>query len=221
MDRFSKARDAKDRRKKGEIVAKSRQSQMNDERLYFKFISKYIEGVHPAIFAEAVGFYKRTVEKNPGISDCTKTIEFVSTVTPNKPIPRHYHRRKLQRPQEITPKMQPLEIPLLTKEQLLAIAANPQLTDEQLSATTSTTVPVSEQVSAPPSQLPPQAQLSEQVSAPALLNEDLLSPEIYKQLLEELQLDPQLNQIFEDLEEDDGMDETVWDDVSQYTVEMY
>ena len=280
MDRFSKARDIKNRRSKGETIGKSRQSRMNDERLYFRFIGKYVEGLHPTIFADAVAFHKETKQKNPGVNDCTKTIEFMSRVMPNTPIPRHYYRRQ-NRPQtqEIM-----LQIPLLTNEQTLAIMTTTSLSEPQpVSAPLSEPQPVSpplplpelppvseplplplpelppvsEPLPLPLPELPPVSEplplplpelppVSEPlplplpelppVSEPLPLplpelppvSEPLpsqlpeLPPEIYIDMLKEIQQDPQLSQIFNDFQEDDvGMDDIVWDDISEHNVQMF
>ena len=254
MDRFSKARDIKNRRNKGEIIGKSRQSRANDERLYFRFIGKYVEGLHPTIFADAVAFHKETKQKNPGVNDCTKTIEFMSRVMPNTPIPRHYYRRK-NRPQtqEIM-----LQIPLLTNEQALTImttTALPELqpVSEPLPLPELQPVsdplplpelqpvseplplpelqPVSEPLPLPelqPLPLPELQPVSEPLPLPELqpVSEPLplpeLPPEIYNELLKEIQLDPQLSQIFNDFQEDDvGMDNMVWEDITEHNVQMF
>ena len=266
MDRFSLARDIRDRRKKGETIEKSRQARMNDERRYFKFIGKYVEGLYPMIFADAVAFHKETQQKNPGVNDCTKTVEFISRVTPNMPIPRHYYRRQ-NRPQmqEIV-----LEIPLLTNEQTLAITtttSSPVSVPElpPVSAPLPSPLPEPQPVSVPelppvsaplPSPLPEPQPVSvpelppvsaplpsplpepQPVSVPELppvsvpfplplpelppVSLPELPPEIYIDMLKEIQLDPQLNQIFNDFQEDDvGMDDIVWDDISEHNVQMF
>ena len=276
MDRFSKARDIKNRRNKGETIGKSRQSRMNDERLYFRFIGKYVEGLHPTIFADAVAFHKETKQKNPGVNDCTKTVEFVSRVMPNTPIPRHYYRRqKRPQTQEIM-----LQIPLLTNEQTLAIMTTTSLPEPQpvstplpepqpVSAPLSEPQPVSAplpepqpvsaplsepQTVSPPLPLPELPPVSEPLPLPELppvselfplpelppVSEPLplpelppvsepfpsqlpeLPPEIYIDMLKDIQLDPQLNQIFNDFQEDDvGMDDIVRDDISEHNVQMF
>ena len=76
--------------------SRGREAIRNDERLYFKFIVKYIEGVHPEIFAKAVELHKEAKENNPGVSDLTKTTQFMTTVTPELPVPRYYNNRNLK-----------------------------------------------------------------------------------------------------------------------------
>ena len=245
MDRFSKARDVRDKRKKGEIIRKSRQSRNNDERLYFKFISKYIEGLHPLIYEDAVAFHNETKQKNPDVSDCTKTVEFISRVMPNTPIPRHYFRRqKRSRTQEMA-----LQIPLLTNEQTLAIMATTTTLPAPLPELQQVSEPELHPVSEPELQ-PVSATLTEplpelpslSVSEPELqpvsptLTEPLpelpslsdttpfpeLQPEIFKEMLEEIQQDPQLSQIFNQFYEDDVcMDDAVWDDISMSNIQMF
>ena len=273
MDRFSKARDVRDRRKKGEIIRKGRQSKNNDERLYFKFISKYIEGLHPMIYEDAVAFHNETKQKNPDVSDCTKTVEFISRVMPNTYIPRHYFRRqKRSRTQEMA-----LQIPLLTNEQTLAImsttttlpaplpelqpvsepelhtaseselqsVSEPELhpaSESELQsvsepelhpASESELQPVSEPelhtaseselhtVSEPELQ-PLSATLTELPSLSDTTPFPELQPEIFKEMLEEIQLDPQLSQIFNQFYEDDVcMDDAVWDDISKSNIQMF
>ena len=253
MDRFGKARDIRDRRKKGETIEKSRQSRMNDERLYFKFVAKYVEGLYPRIFADAVAFHKETKQKNPGVNDNTKTIEFMSRVTPNIPIPRYYNIRQNRQQQQQRQEMV-LEIPLLNSEQTLTIMTTQLPVPPPVSAPSPVSVPlpVTPPVSAPsplpvtppvsaPSPLPVTPPVSaplpllvtppvsaplplpELPPVPALDNEDLFSlpPEIYRDMLKEIQLDPQLSQIFNDFQEDDvGMDDLVWDDISEYNIQL-
>ena len=74
---------------------RSRDAKRNVERLHFKFIAKYIEGLHGDAFIEAQELYEHAKRKNPKVKDLTKTAEFMSVVTPNKPIPRHYKRRQV------------------------------------------------------------------------------------------------------------------------------
>ena len=69
MDNFRKGRDAW---RKGELTTRGREAKRNDERLYFKFVVKYIEGLHPEIFTKAVELHKEIKENNPGVSDLTK-----------------------------------------------------------------------------------------------------------------------------------------------------
>ena len=259
MDRFSKARDVRDRREKGEIIRKSRQSRNNDERLYFKFISKYIEGLHPLIYEDAVAFHNETKRKNPDVSDCTKTVEFISRVMPNACIPRHYFRRQ-KRPQT---REMALQVPLLTNEQTLAIMATtttlpaplpelhtvsePELHTVSESELHTVSEPelrtVSEPelctVSEPELRTVSEAELrtvSELQPVSATLTEPLpglsslsdttpfpeLQPEIFEEMLEEIQQDPQLSQIFNQFYEDDVcMDDAVWDDISKSNIQMF
>ena len=275
MDRFSKARDVRDRRKKGEIIRKSRQSRNNDERLYFKFISKYIEGLHPMIYEDAVAFHKETKQKNPDVSDCTKTVEFISRVMPNTHIPRHYFRRqKRSRTHEMA-----LQIPLLTNEQTLAImsttttlpaplpelqpvsepelhtvsepelhtvsepelhtvsepelhtVSEPELhtvSEPELHTVSEPELhPVSEPELRPVSELQPvSATLTESLPELPSLSDTTpfpeLQPEIFREMLEEIQADPQLSQIFNEFYEDDVcMNDAVWDAISKSNIQMF
>ena len=217
---------------------KGRESQRNNERLYYKFIVKYLEGMHPEIFANAVKFYTKTEKINPGVSDLTKTTMFMSTVTPGKPIPRYYGNRKLRRQQPPEPKMV-LNIPLLKTGELAALS-EPVPVPEQVPLPACEPVPVPEQVPLPacepvpvPEQVPLPAcepvPVPEQVPLPACeplppCEPNLLPPEVYESLFEEIQRDPEMAAIFNNIvgnedvgnnfeQDDDEINNFVWNDI--------
>ena len=266
MDGFSKARDVRNRRRKGALIEKSRESKRNDERLYFKFIAKYVEGLHPKILADAVALHEEAKINNPWVMDKTKTVQFMSKVTPKAPIPRYYYRRQRQQQQEQQQQeMQQemlLEIQLLTHEQTSVIMTTPSpapVQDPEQSQDVPLPVPSPAPVQDPeqsqdvplpvpspaPVQDPEQSQdvplpvpspapvqdpeQSQDVPLPVLspvsqLDQEalLLPPELYIDMLREIQLDPELSQIFDDITEDnEGMNETVWNDICAHNAPMF
>ena len=67
-----------------------REAEKREERLYYMFIAKYIEGLHRNVYNQAKDFYQKVRYKNPRVRDLTKTKEFMETITPNTTIPRYY-----------------------------------------------------------------------------------------------------------------------------------
>ena len=232
MDRLGKGRDAW---RKGELTTKGREAKRNDERLFLKFIVKYMEGLHPEIYTKAVQLHNTIRENNPGVSDLTKTVLFMSTVTPEKRIPRYYFNRSINRPKQ--PQMV-LNIQLLDHEQL---SVPPQQSSPQLpvppSQQPSPQLPVpppqqpapqlpvpppqqsSPQQSAPQLPVPPPQQPSPQQPVPQLpvplpqQQLPLLPPNVYEDILAEIQRDPELYEIFNDITDDQTLNEFVWDDL--------
>ena len=255
MEKLMQGRDAW---YKSGMKGKGRESQRNNERLKYKFIVKYVEGIHPEIFADAVKFYDKTEKINPGVSDLTKTTIFMSTVTPGEPIPRYYGRRKLRRQQPPEPEMV-LNIPLLKSGELAALSepapvpeqvplpeCEPAPVPEQVPLPECEPVPVPEQVPLPvcePVPVPEQVPLPvcepvpvpEQVPLP-LCEPNLLSPEVYKSLFDEIQRDPEMATIFnsivgnEDVGNDslniyesdnDEINKFVWDDIVVQEMDLF
>ena len=166
---------------------KGREALQNDERLYYKFIVKYIEGLHGDLFTKVQDLYKDTKQKNPNVRDLTKTVQFMTVVTPNKPIPRHY---KYRRPKVINPMPQQPKvnnpIPQMVNNTMPQMALHIPLLKLRPSDVTSQPSPA-----VPVSQPSPPVS----VSQPSPL---LLSPDVYQDLLNELQHDPELRQIIND-----------------------
>ena len=92
-----------------------REAHRNSERLYYKFISRYFEGVHKEWFEEAHAFFNEVKQKYPTVKDVTKTEDFMSRVTPDLPIPYYYIKRPINRPKP--PQMQ-LQIQLMDAQEL-------------------------------------------------------------------------------------------------------
>ena len=181
---------------------RGREALRNDERLYYKFIVKYIEGLHGDLFTKADDFFKDTRQRNPYVRDLTKTVQFMTEVTPNKPIPRHYKYRQPRVDKPI-----PLLIPLL-KLQPTDVTSQPSPAVPVPVSQPSPPVPVSQ-----PSPPVPVSQPSPPVSVsqPSPL---LLQPDVYQDLLNEIQRDPELRQIMNDFPDDDeSMNDLVWDDI--------
>ena len=220
MKGFAKGREA--RMTNGNT--RGREARRNDERLYFKFMVKYFEALHPDIFAKATNLHNETKKLNPNVKDLTKTVTFMTTVTPNIPVPRYYYNRllKMDTVQQLQngPRMV-LQIPLQN------LQTSPSVTTH----TPSPPVPVP----SPPAPVP----LQPSQSAPLLMSENM-----YNQILAEIQADPDTAQIFRDFhlsndgddddddmnaqpvpqqtpnlsndgdDDDDDMNPFVWDDIS-------
>ena len=92
-----------------------REAHRNSERLYYKFISQYFEGVHKEWFEEAHAFFNEVKQKYLTVKDVTKTEDFMSRVTPDLPIPYYYLKRPINRPKP--PQMQ-LQIQLMDAQEL-------------------------------------------------------------------------------------------------------
>ena len=206
-----------------------REARRNEERLHYKFIYKYFEHLHPDLFMKAEDLYYEAKEKNPQVKDLTKTEHFMTTVTPSIPVPRYYNNRNLKRKnhttQEVNSPQMVLEIQLQSPSTLLSTAPVPP------SSTSTEPVPEPSTVPVPPSltstepvpepstvPVPPPLASTEPDSAPS--HQALLIPEnVYKDLLFELQKDPQLQQILNDftrgdeLNDDGDMFDMVWNDM--------
>ena len=193
-----------------------REARRNKERLYFKFLSKYFEGLHDDLYKQADALYQQVKKNNPGVKDLTKTADFMAVVTPELNIPRYYKTRQLMNVGPSTPER-------TTREMVLRV----ELVDVQdLQHHSSTPVPLPavsqhpEQEphgSTPPVCLPnietpvPLTAVSQHPEqephgspAPVCLpNIDYepfppLSPNLYKDLLFELHKDPELGKIFDE-----------------------
>ena len=222
---------------------RGREAIRNDERLYFKFIVKYIEGVHPEIFAKAVELHKEAKENNPGVNDLTKTTQFMKTVTPELPVPRYYRNRNLKysnrnlkaknaihRVRE-GPRMV-LHIPLHKHESPQPVTpphvpspppVTPHVPSPQpVTPHVPSQPPVTPHVPSPPPvtpHVPSPPPLTIPVSSPPLP----ITSDMYQDLLKEIQRDPQMMQILNDFpfgNDDDDISDLVWDDISPIETEM-
>ena len=235
MDKFAKARNA--RAKKD--LPRGRESLRNTERLHYKFIVKYVEGLYPEIHQKAEKLFQQTRKLNPNVSDLTKTAIFMKTVTPDLPVPKYYYRRKGQ--QQMV-----LKIHMLDNEQLSSAMAQPQtqIVPEHTVPTETTPQPQTQIVhehTVPTETMPqPQTQIvPEQIIPPEHTPDEslcqhplLIQPEIYNEILLEIQRDPEMRQIFDTIttnddismadqggeiaqhtEDDNGMNEQIWNNI--------
>ena len=167
-----------------------REARRNEERLHFKFLAQYFENLHPDVYNKAENFYVEVKRMNPSVSDCTKTVQFMSVVKPNVPVPRYYRNWKLK---GNTPRQMVLEIPLYK----LPVPASASLQ-------TTTAIP------SPPVSL----QTITAIPSPPL---PLMSETTYKHLIDEIERDPEmqkiLNDFYPDEFKDDDMNECVFNDV--------
>ena len=132
---MDKLREGLDAWRKGKTTIRGREAKRNQERLHFKFIVNYVKELHPEIFTKAAELYDEIKENNPNVYDLTKTVQFMSRVTPGKPIPRYYYQRQTYGQQQQQHMV--LQIPLLRPDQLSATvpqlaAPSPQLPEPQL-----------------------------------------------------------------------------------------
>ena len=211
MKGFAKGRKA--RLTNDDDDTRGREAKRNDERLYFKFIVKYFEELHPDLFAKATNLHKETKKLNPNVKDLTKTARFMTAVTPNIPVPRYYYNRLLKT--DIAQQLQRgprmvLQIPLQTQQPSPSVTAH----------------------------MPSQPSQSAHIPSPPA---PLLMPEnVYNQILAEIQGDPDMAQIFRDFslgndddddmnaqtvpqqtpndDDDDDMNPFVWDDIVQHDI---
>ena len=190
---------------------KVREAEKRIERLHYKFISDYVKSLHKDAFDKAEELYGEIRQKYPqGVKDLTKTVEFMKAVTPDRAIPRYYMCRKtLEASTEMV-----LQIPLIQPSQL-----------------TRSTAPLPAEVSQPPAAAaevsqPPAA--AAEVSQPPAAVEALqpVLEEVYQELLKELQKDPDLMRIMDDLpldvlNDDDMFDAIMPDDITPLEKELW
>ena len=224
---------------------RGREARRNDERLYFKFIVKYFEELHPDLFAKATNLHKETKKLNPNVKDLTKTASFMTVVTPNIPVPRYYYNRLLKT--DIAQQLQSgprmvLQIPLQTQQPSPSVTAHTPSQPSQPAPLLMSDPSVTAHTPSQPSQSAPllmsdpsvTAHTPSQPSQPAPL---LLPEKVYNQILSEIQGDPDMAQIFNDFNlanddddmnaqpapqqtpnDDDDMNPFVWDDISKYDI---
>ena len=65
-----------------------------EENLHAKFISGYIKAKYHDIYTEAYQAYWRVREKNPARKDMTKTVDFLKMTTPYTSYPVYYYSRR-------------------------------------------------------------------------------------------------------------------------------
>ena len=182
---------------------RSREVEKTAERLYYKFLASYVEVKHNDIHKEALALFNKAKHENPCVKDLMKTATYLKTTHPDKPIPRHYTRRKQNHP-----------LPPQTKQMVLNIQMLPArpTTCSSQSEVTSSPLPPRSEVSIQPEvatlPLPP----PEVTTQPEISTLPVLPPEIYNDLLRELREDPELWRILNEFE-DNTMDSLVADDI--------
>ena len=194
----------------------SRDAQKTDERLYYKFISAYVEGTYREIYKDAEQLFKKAKRENPGVRDLTKTDTFMREVYPKAPIPRYYLSRKLK---TSTPTPQPkpqlvLNIPLLAARELTQSFPSTEVSTQPEAASSAPGVCTQSSPSTEVSTQPEAASSAPQVctqSLPPLF----LTPELYEEVLNELNKDPEVLKYLNDfnIEDDDDMNDTVVEDM--------
>ena len=185
------------------------------EHLRNKFIAKYVEGMYGDIYVEAQELYEDVKRKNPGRKDLTKTVEFMTAVTPDTPIPAYYFARERKCSQKThettrtttTPRMV-LNIPLMSlpSNHLISPISTSSGVEEQPHISTSSDV--GEQPPSPPhistssdvGEQPPHISTSSDVGEHTLQLE--IPAPVYTELLEDLRKDPDLWQILNDFNTD-------------------
>ena len=177
-----------------------REAKRNDERLYYKFIVMYFQNLHKDLFEKEEDLYHEVREKNPNVKDLTKTAQFMAVAMPHIPVPRYYNNRNLrknttrqQQVEENTTQQQQVEENTTQQQQL----EGPQMVLEIPLHTPSSLL-----------QTPPTVPVPSQ---PPLLIPD----NIYRDLLFELQRDPELLQILNDFPcgDDDDISDLVLNDM--------
>ena len=184
---------------------RGREAIRNKERLYFKFITEYFRNVHEDLFEKATKLYDEVKENNPNVRDLTKTVEFVSTVTPNVLVPRYYRQRQLKMNKTIHHQQQQLHIqhgpqmvlniPLQRGSSPSTVSTPPPISTP---STVSTQTPMSTPISTPPTvSTPPLISTPPTMSTPP--SPQVLPANIYEGLLKEIQEDPDLYRILNDI----------------------
>ena len=152
-----------------------RESRRNDERLYFKFIAKYFEGLHEELFEKAVDLFHDAKEKNPTVKDLTKTVQFMAAVTPEIPIPRYYKNRQPKvhkKPQMV------LQIQLLGPQELAMPQPSPLPNPQELAMPQPSPLPNPQELAMPqPSPLPNPQELAMPQPSPLPNPQELAMPQ--------------------------------------------
>ena len=181
---------------------RSRDAERTTERLHYKFITTYVKALHGDVHREAEELFKQTKQENPGVKDLTKTKLFMNVTRPNEPVPRHYTserrkhltRRHATQVQSCMPRTMVLNIPLMQTPSSPSLMQTPSS-------------PSSPSLMQTPSS-PSSPSLMQTPSSPSLMQTPpntplLLSPDEYKDILDDLRRDPDLWQILNDFPLDD------------------
>ena len=197
---------------------RSRDAQRTTERLYYKFLSSYVEARHNEIHEEGLALFRQAKRENPGVKDLTKTDTYMKRAHPGVPIPKYYTSRKRRpsssaQPQGCTTQMV-LNIPLLPPRPITCSSP------PEVSTSPPPPPEVSTQSSPPPPEVSTQSSQPEVTTSPPEVSMQpevstlpVLSPEIYQDLLAELRSDPELWKCLNDFPiEDNAMDDFVAED---------
>ena len=198
-----------------------REASRNRERLEYKFITEYVRNIHKDIYDQAYSFYKTVKENNLQVHDLTKTVEFMERAKPNECIPRYYHnRRGRTTARKQTELSMTLNIPLMTIPTVPSPVAVPP-TEEPLPLTVPPVEPLP--LAVPPTEeplpltVPPVEPLP--LTVPPVEPLPLLEEETFQQLMQEINQDPDLHAVFNNIQspesDDEGMNPQVWDDLTQ------
>ena len=172
-----------------------REARRNNERLEYKFIVKYVKNLHKDIYQEAFDLYLKTKEANPNVRDLTKTEQFMSVAMPGIPVPRYYTTRNLRvnKPTNLVVN-KPTNLVQEGPTMVLEIPLEKRGKQQQSAPVVPSTQPL----------LMTEDGGKQQQSAPVVPStQPLLLPEdVYRQLLAELQKDPELEKILNDFNTD-------------------
>ena len=176
-----------------------REAEKRVERLHYKFINDYVKCLHKDTFDKAEELYRKIRQLYPhNVKDLTKTVEFMKVTTPDKAIPRYYACRKTTGTTEME---MVLRIPLITAPPAAEVLQPPTAEVSQPPAAEVLQPPTAE-VSQPPAAevlQPPTAEVLQPPTAEVL---QPLPEEAYEELLKELQKNPHLMRILDDLTHD-------------------
>ena len=194
-----------------------RDSEKRQERLFYKFIYEYTKSLHPDLYDQANNLHRSIRVLYPDrVKDLTKTVEFMVATKPGETIPRYYYNRKTNNPHSGTSngREMVLEIPLLSQSEMtlpLIAALSPTAPVVAPCPTAPVAAPSpTAPVAAPSPTAPVAAPCPTPVSQPLLLEQH-----VYEALLQELQNDPDLNQILNDFPNDfpsDADTPVLWND---------
>ena len=188
-----------------------REAKRNDQRLYYKFIVMYFQNLHKDLFEKVEDLYYEVREKNPNVKDLTKTAQFMAVAMPHIPVPRYYNNRNLRKN---TTQQQQVEENTTQQQQVEENTTHQQQVEEN-------TTLQQQQLEGPQMVLEiplhtPSSLLQTPPTAPVPSQPPLFIPDnIYRDLLFELQRDPELLQILNDFPcgDDDDISDLVMNDM--------
>ena len=181
-----------------------------EENLHAKFISGYIKAKHHDIYMEAYQTYWRVKEKNPARKDMTKTVDFLKMTTPYTSYPVYYYsrRKETEKNKGDTPPKKTkntydivLNIPLISANEIATRNDETQPPDSH-------EIPTRNDETQPPDshEIPTR---NDETQPPdsheiATANDEtqplVISGTVYEDLLQEINQDPDLYRIFNDMD---------------------